>query len=588
MGNKSSNLYSKAGSKMATNTCIYAKRKLPPCHTVCPAHVNVQGYVSLVQKGKFKEAVELIRKDMPFPAICGRVCFSPCEDACARVNLDQAVAIRALKRIVADIEREQGRVKPEPVPKTRTEKLSIIGAGPSGLTAAYELAKLGYPVTVFERMSEPGGMMRYCIPDFRLERFVVANEIAYIKDLGVEIKTGIEFGQDITLESLRNEGYKAVFIAIGTQLSRKMDVPGEELEGIIPVLEFLRAVSLGQHVDVGERVAVIGGGNSAIDTARTAKKLGAKEVMILYRRTRNEMPALSHEIEAAEKEGIEFHFLVAPKRVIGEDGKVKTIECLRMRLGEPDTSGRRRPIPVSFSEHQYEVNLVIPAIGQAPEESCVPAELLGEESRTAIIPADPITMETKVPGVFAGGDITTGPASIIQAVGAGKQAAVSIHRYLTGHDLRAEREEVGETTWVKNWESLRKKPRRYEAPIEKPRLSFEEAERFLEETKRKAKFEAFRCLGCGPCSECLAKIDLCEEDKAVVDENLCTGCNTCALVCPVDAIEKNEDGVAQVNEELCKGCGVCAAHCPERAITMQRLTDENILSCALTASRRAI
>lgn len=571
---------------MATNDSGCFKRKLPPCSAACPAHVNVQGYVSLIQRGMLKEAVELIRKDMLFPAICGRVCFSPCEDACARVNLDQAVAIRALKKIVADIEREHGRVKPEPIPKTHTEKVAIIGAGPAGLTVAYELAKLGYPVTVFERMPEPGGMARYCIPDFRLEKFVVANEIAYIKDIGVEIKTGIEFGKDITLESLWNKGYKAVFVAIGMQQSRKMNVPGEDLEGVIHVLEFLRAVSLGQHVDVGERVTVIGGGNSAIDAARTAKRLGAREVMILYRRTRNEMPALPHEIEAAEREEIKFHFLVAPKRIIGENSKVKAIECLRMRLGEPDASGRRRPIPISFSEHQYEVDSIIPAIGQISERSCIPPELLDEKARRELIPVDPITMETRIPGVFAGGDIVTGPASIIQAVGAGKQAAVSIHRYLTGQDLKAGREEVEETTWVKDWESLGKKSRRYEATIQKPRLSFEEVESFLEETKRKAMFEAFRCLGCGPCSECLAGVDLCEGDKAVVDESRCTGCNTCAIVCPFGAIEKNEDEVAQVSEELCKGCGICAAHCPERAITMQRLTDENILSCALTALRR--
>jgi len=570
---------------MAKNNDTNVKRQLPPCRTACPAHVNVQGYVSLIQKGKFRDAVEIIRKDMPFPAICGRVCFSPCEDACARTNVDQAVAIRALKRLVADIEREQGRVKSKPVPNKSNEKVAIIGAGPAGLTAAYELAKLGYPVTVFERMSELGGMMRYCIPDFRLEKFVVANEIAYIKDLGVEIKTGAEFGKDVTLESLRKEGYKAIFIAIGAQLGMKLNVPGEDLEGVINAVDFLRDVALGKHVDVGDRVAVVGGGNSAIDAARTAKKRGAKEVMILYRRSREEMPALPHEVAEAERDGVKLYFLVAPKQIIGENGKVKAIECLRMRLGEPDESGRRRPIPISFSEHQYEVDTVIPALGQVAEPECIPKELLDMKARVPSMKVDPVTLETETPGVFAGGDIATGPASIIEAVGAGKRAAVSIHLYLTGQDLRSGRDEgIEETTWVKNWDSLSKKERRYEPPSAKPRLSFEEAARYLESIRRKAMFEAFRCLGCGPCAECLANLDLCEGDKAIVDEDLCIGCNVCAVVCPFEAVKKNEDGVAQVNEDLCKGCGICAARCPERAITMKKLTDEQIESLALATA----
>jgi len=555
-------------------------KKWPPCRAACPAHVNVQAYVCLIQRGKFKEAVEIIRKDMPFPAICGRVCFSPCEDACARTNVDQAVAIRALKRLVADIEREQGRVKPEPIPKTKNEKVAIIGAGPAGLTAAYELAKLGYPVTVFERMPEPGGMMRYCIPEFRLEKFVVANEIAYIQDIGVEIKTGVEFGKDITLESLRNEGYKAIFISIGTQQGMKLKVPGEDLEGVINAVDFLRAVALGKHIDVGEKVAVIGGGNTAIDAARTAKKLGAKEVMILYRRSRAEMPALPHEVAEAERDGVKIYFLVSPKQIIGENGKVKAVECLRMRLGEPDASGRRRPIPISFSEHKYYVNTVIPALGQVAEASCIPTELLDKEARTPRIKVDPVTMETGIPGVFAGGDIATGPASIIEAVGAGKRAAVSIHLYLTGQDLRKGREDIEETTWVKNWGYLKKKERRYEPPLEKPRLSLEEVREYLEKTKKKAMFEAFRCLACGPCAECLANLDLCEADKAVVDENLCVGCNVCVVVCPFGAIKKDENEIARVDEDLCKGCGICAARCPEQAITMKKYPKERIVALA--------
>jgi 2-oxoacid:acceptor oxidoreductase delta subunit (pyruvate/2-ketoisovalerate family) len=495
------------------------------------------------------------------------------------------VAIRALKRLVADVEREQGRVKPQPVPKRHSEKVAIIGAGPAGLTAAYELAKLGYPVTVFERMSELGGMMRYCIPEFRLEKFVVANEIAYIKDIGAEIKTDVDFGKDITLESLRKEGYKAIFIAIGTQLGMKLNVPGEDLEGVINAVDFLKNIALGKHVEVGEKVAVVGGGNSAIDAARTSKKLGAKEVMILYRRSREEMPALPHEVAEAEKDGIKFYFLVAPKQIIGENGKVKAIECLRMRLGEPDESGRRRPIPISFSEHSYEVDTVIPALGQVPEMSCVPPELWDKKARAPSMQVNLTTLETNMPGVFAGGDIATGPASIIEAVGAGKKAAVSIDLYLSGKDLRSGRDEnIEETTWVKKWDSLKKKERRYEPPPLKPHLSFEEAAEYLEKIKQKAMFEAFRCLSCGPCAECLANLELCEGDKAVVNESLCVGCNVCAIVCPFEAIKKNENGVAQVNEDLCKGCGICAARCPERAITMKKLTDEQITNLALVSA----
>jgi heterodisulfide reductase subunit A len=571
---------------MATNTNTNVKKHYPACRAACPARINVQGYVALIQRGKFKEAVELIRQDMPFPAICGRVCFSPCEDACTRVNVDQAVAIRALKRLVADIEREQGRIKPTPIQKTHSEKIAIIGAGPAGLAAAYELAKLGYPVTVFERNPEAGGMMRYCIPDFRLEKFVVANEIAYIKDLGVEIKTGIAFGKDCTLESLQNEGYKAFFISIGTQRGMKLNIPGEELTGVTDAVDFLGAIARGETPEVGEQVAVIGGGNSAMDAARMAKRLGAKEVTVLYRRSREEMPALPEEIAATEREGIKFQFLVAPKQIIGENGKVKAIECLRMRLGEPDESGRRRPVPISFSEHQYEANLIIPALGQTAETSCLPPELLDKNGR--FIQVDPLTFETKIPGVFAGGDIATGPASIIEAVGTGKKAAFSIHLYLSGQDLRNKREEnIEETTWAKDFEALKKKQRRYEAIEEKPRLSLEEVVEYLDSVKRKAMFESFRCLGCGPCAECLANIDLCEGDKAIVNETQCIGCNVCAVICPYQAIKKNEKEIAQINEDLCKGCGICAARCPQNAITMKKLTNERIISLALTAPQEA-
>jgi NADPH-dependent glutamate synthase beta subunit-like oxidoreductase len=547
--------------------------------------VNVQGYVALIQQGKFKESVELIRKSMPFPAICGRICFSPCQDACSRKNVDQPVGIRYLKRLAADIEREQGRIKPNPVPRTHSKKVAIVGAGPAGLSAAYELAKLGYPATVFERMPAPGGMMRYGIPEHRLQKYVVANEIAYIRDLGVEIKTGVEFGKDVRLDTLRSEGYKAVFIANGAQLSRKLGIPGEDLDGVFHAVEFLKHLSLGKTVDVGEKVAVIGGGNSAIDAARTSIRLGAKETIILYRRSQNEMLALPDEIEAAKEEGVKFHFLVAPKQIIGERGRVKILECLRMELGEPDASGRRRPILIQGTEHTYEVDTVISAIGQLLEASGLPPILLDERGRAIWV--DPLTLETRIAGVFAGGDSVTGPASVIEAIGAGKRAAASIDRYLNGKDLRTGREEkIEETTWVTEWNKIRRKPERYRAPhtdIGRQRVSFGEADELLVKTKEVAIFEALRCLECGPCSECLESEGFCEADKAAVDETLCTGCNVCAVVCPYGAIKKKETGIAQVDEDICKGCGTCAASCPKLAITMQHLAKAGIAVQVLSA-----
>jgi len=569
---------------MTNEAALTVKRKMPPCRSACPAHVNVQAYVSLIERGKYKEAVDIIRNDMPFPAICGRVCFSPCEDACARTDVDQAVAIRELKKFVADVERQQRKVKPKPIPKRHAEKVAIIGAGPAGLTAAYELAKLGYPVTVYERMAEAGGMMRYCIPDFRLERFVVENEVNYIRDLGVEIKTGIEFGKDVTIESLRSEGFKAVFIAIGTQLGMKLNVPGEDLKGVVNAVNFLRDVALGKHVEVGQRVAVVGGGNSAIDAARTAKRLGAEKVTILYRRSREEMPALPHEVEEAERDHVKVEILVAPKQIIGKNGKVEAIECLRMQLGEPDESGRRRPVPVPSSEHTYEVDMVIPALGQLAEASCIPETLQDKKARIPTLGADPLTLETLVPGVFGGGDVVSGPASIIEAVGQGKRAANSIHLHLSGQDIHKDREEnIEEITWTKNRKRVKKKERRFNPLPEKSHSSFEEVQDYVEKLERDAKFEAYRCLGCGPCAECLGTTEFCEGDKAIVDEALCIGCNVCAVVCPFGAAEKDENNIAQISEDLCKGCGICAARCPVRAITMKKVTNDRILTLTTAA-----
>jgi len=554
-------------------------RKMPPCRAECPAHVNVQAYVSLIQRRKYKEALEIIRQDLAFPAICGRVCFSPCQDACSRVDVDQAVAIRALKKFVADVERKGEGSRPKQIPKTHKEKVAIVGAGPAGLMAAYELAKFGYPVTVFERMSEPGGMMRYGIPGFRLEKAIVAEEIDYIKALGVDLKTGVALGKDISIESLRKDGYKAVFLAIGTWVGMKLGIPGENLIGVVNAVDFLRDIALAKPVEIGERIAVVGGGNSAIDAARTAKRCGAKEVVLLYRRSREEMPALPSEVAEAEKDGVKINLLVTPKQIIGEGGKVRAVECLRMKLGDPDESGRRRPVPVEGSEHKYEVDMVIPALGQVAETPSIPDVLIEKQSRSPLIQADPYTLETKIPGVFAGGDIVTGPASIIEAVAAGKKAAKSIDLYLTGKDFRKDRDEkVVEASWIKNKDVVKKKEARYDVGEEAPRTDLEETLDRMETVEKDARWEACRCLGCGPCAECLGNTELCEADKAIIDVDLCIGCNVCAVVCPFDAVRKNEDNVAEVGTDLCKGCGICAARCPTRAISMEKMTDERIRS----------
>lgn len=544
---------------------------LPPCRAECPAHVNVQGCMSLIQRGKFAEAVEVIRKDMPFPAICGRVCFSPCESACSRVDIDQALAIRHLKKIAADIESQERKTKFSIIPKKHKEKVAIIGAGPAGLSAAYQLVQLGYPVTVFERMPALGGMMRYCIPSYRLEKQVVDNEIKTITDLGIEVKKSSEFGKDVTLESLKNDGYKAVFIAIGTQKGMKLDIQGENLEGVISAVEFLKNIETGQKVHIGEKVAVIGGGNSAIDAARSALRQGAKEVFVLYRRSEKEMPALRSEVEDAMKEGVQFRFLVAPKQILGENGKVKAVKCLKMVLGEPDKSGRRRPTPLPGSEHKYDVDTVIPAISQIAEAQCIPPGLANDNAENPLIVADPLTLETKIPGVFAGGDIVDGPASIIEAVAAGKRAAVSIDLLLSGQDIHLGRgENIQKKTWIKDNAKIVRKNRKLEE--------------LASSVKQNAIFEAKRCLGCGPCAACLANTDYCEGDKAVVDQNKCIGCNVCVTVCPFEAASKGEDNIAKIDEDTCKGCGICAAKCPTIAISMKKLNNQQIMNLAMGGS----
>ncbi len=489
------------------NAFVIDKRP-SPCKVTCPAHIPVQGYVALIAEGKFDKALALIRDTVPFPATLGRVCHHPCEAECKRKDVDQALSIRNLKRFAYDAAAALAP-QPEPVQQTKEGKVAIVGAGPAGLTAAYDLVRKGYGVTVYEALPVAGGMLAVGIPEYRLPKDILQEEIDYIKALGVDIKLNAPIGRDgdPTLGDLRKD-YDAVFLAVGAHQSRKLNIPGEELEGVIHSTDFLHELNLGKEAKVGKQVAVIGGGNSAIDAARSALRLGG-EVTIVYRRSRGEMPAITSEVEAAEKEGIKFHFLATPTKILDQNGRVTGMECIRMELGAPDGSGRRRPIPIEGSEFPLDVDTVIIAIGQKPDLS----PLAGVEATrwgTLVINSD--TMVTPVEGVFAGGDAVTGPASAIEAMAAGKRAAGSIDRYLQGQDLyegrvfewpRAADIEVelpADTERAARQEMS-------ELPMSERKTGFKEVE--LGFTEEQARAEAARCLSCAVCCECLQCVEAC-------------------------------------------------------------------------------
>jgi formate dehydrogenase beta subunit len=397
---------------------------LVPCRHACPAGIDVPRYVRLIGEGKFAEALAVVREKVPFPATLGRVCFHPCEDKCRRNELDESIAIKSLKRFAAEHENGLWKLNSKQAPATG-KRVAIVGAGPAGLTAAYYLAKLGHSVTVFEALPQPGGMMRVGIPEYRLPRHILDAEINTISEVGVDIKTNTKVE---SLDELFEQGYNAIFLALGAHRGTKLGAEGEDLPGVIDALTFLRDVSLGEEVKVGNRIAVIGGGNSAMDAARSALRLGAEKVTILYRRTRAEMPASPEEVQEGIHEGAEIIFLITPVRISRENGALR-VECIRMRLGEPDASGRRRPEPIPGSEVILEFDAMIGALGQMPE---VPAQFGLRLGRGDRIQADGKTLATSREGVFAGGDAVTGPASVIEAIAAGRKAAISIDKYLGG------------------------------------------------------------------------------------------------------------------------------------------------------------
>ena len=489
-----------------------------PCKAACPAHIPVQGYLKLAGEGRYTEALELIKKENPFPAVCGRICNKPCEAACSRASIDDAVAIDDVKKFIAEKDLD---AKTRFVPKLLNqigrkyeEKIAVIGAGPAGQSCAYYLAVKGYPVTVYEKEKELGGMLTLGIPSFRLEKDVIKAEIKVLKDLGVKFKTGVEVGKDITLDKLRKDGFKAIYLAVGASKGAKVGCPGDDMEGVFTGIDFLREVNLGNKPAIGKAVAVIGGGNVAIDVARAAVRLGAKTT-IVYRRDRDAMPAADDEIEEAIEEGVKFKFLAAPAEITGEGKAAELkVEIMELKDGKPVGTGEFETMKVSA---------VISAIGQKIDLEGIEGINTGAKGTVLVDEYG----RTNVEDVFAGGDLVTGPKFAIDAIAAGKEASISIHRYVhpgqtqdLGRDHR-DYKPLDVATLGINAVGFDNAPRQKaaDAPAKEAKKSFKDLRGTL--TEEQIKKEAARCLGCG----CV-----------VVDEDMCIGCGICTTKCKFDAI----------------------------------------------------
>ena len=406
---------------------VKGKISLPPCQEACPIHQDTRGYVALIARGKFKEALELIREVNPLPAVCGFICHHPCEETCLREEVDRSVPIRLLKHFVTEYGRTKEKGK-KGFKRKRREKILVVGSGPAGLACANDLSLLGFRVTIFEALPVLGGMLAVGIPAFRLPREILKMEIDGIRELGVEMEVNHPFRFDGNGRTLKKSGFDAIFLSMGAHRSSTLDVPGESFRGVFPGVEFLRDINLGRKVKIGEKVAVIGGGNVAIDVARSLLRLNAKTVEIYYRRSRGEMPAIPEEVETAIREGINFHLLTAPVRVIGRGGKAAEMECIRMRLGEPDEKGRKKPIPIKGSNFKVQADTIVTAIGQRVDGR----PLRGLETNPdGTLKVNPETSETSIKRIFAGGDMVTGPGWAIDAIAAGKKGAETIARYLS-------------------------------------------------------------------------------------------------------------------------------------------------------------
>lgn len=475
---------------------------LAPCRQKCPAQINIPKYINYIKDGKYKEALLTIKERNPLPLVCGRVCPEPCALACRRTISDNPVAINYLKRFVADWEMNSGHRLHIPVAPTSGKKIAIIGSGPAGLSAAYFLRRLGHEVSIYEKRSKLGGMLRYGIPEYRLPKKILDWEIEGILNLGIKAVTNVDFGTDFTMDFLRSEKYNAVFMAVGAWDEHKLNIEGIDSKGVYSGTKFLERFHNNESVEIGKDVVVIGGGNTAIDAARSSLRLGAESVTIVYRRSRDEMPANPAEIIAAEEEGIKFCFLSSPNKVINQNNVAKGMEILKMKLGEPDSSGRRRPIPIDGSEEIIKCDMIIQAIGQFPN-----LDFLGKDRSQILqitkwntINAKEETLQTDVPYIFTGGDCFTGPGLAIEAIAAGRYAARSIHYYITEGEIPPivdKQKSIISESLHKTIVGVSSKPRVHEPIVTlQDRLgTFKEVEGTIDEED--ARYEATRCLNCG-------------------------------------------------------------------------------------------
>ena len=513
--------------------------KLPPCNAACPAGEKIQGYLDLIKNGKFTEAWHLLKQDNPLPAVCGRVCFHPCEVECNRGDYDDAIGIHNVERIIGDYGlRHNLRVK-----KTgarRKQQIAIIGGGPAGISSAYHLARMGYKPTIFEAERQLGGMLQYGIPSYRLPKNILQKEINSIIKIGVKVKTGMRVGKNLFIEELARK-YHAVVIATGAYKERALDIPGEEARGVIGALDFLHEVNSGHRPKISKDVVIIGGGNAAMDAARSALRMGAHP-KVVYRRTRNEMPAIPDEIRDAEEEKIDFVFLAAPVKVITKNGKAAAIECIRMKLGSADSSGRRKPVPIKGSNFRIKTGTIIKAIGESPETSFIPANILKDN----LVGADKWGV-TEGRNIFAAGDAVTGPKTVVEAIGAGKRAAQAIDKYVrTGKVTIKELPEVKPV----RFEQLNTAYFEHAPRVSMPHLEFKERIRSTKEVylgynAQNAITESERCFSCG----------------------VCNFCDNCWVFCPDMAVIKTKNKY-EFNYDYCKGCGICASECPRNVISL--------------------